>query len=344
MSQGLTRERVHSGWKPALCLFLLAPITGELITSSAPPSVFFIPWVFLLFALLYGCGAILVREAAVRWNTGWRGVLLLGAAYGILEEGLGAKSFFDPHWRALGALGSHGRWMGVNWVWSIGLILFHAGFCMGMAILATELAFPRQRGGRWLGSKSLALVGLAYSFVLLLFFQKGNDNGYEASPLAYWICLAMASALVIAAARSGSTTPAEAHPEFSRVPVSRLAWLGFLSIVAFVFLLYGLPSAGGPPWVTALLLIALATAIAMVLARWTDAGRHPFGPWQEYGLVAGSYGAFAVQAPLQEWNRARADSARGMTFVGIACCLTLVWLRYHLLRNELVHRGGKIHQ
>ncbi|MCX6612510.1 MAG: hypothetical protein NTW74_16870, partial [Acidobacteria bacterium] len=138
MNEAMHRTVAKGGWKPALCLLVLAPAAGELITSSAPPFVFFIPWVFMLFALLYGCGAILVREFAVRWQTGWTGVLLMGAAYGILEEALGAKSFFDPQWRALGPLGVHGRWLGVNWVWTLGLTFFHSVLCIGLSILTAS--------------------------------------------------------------------------------------------------------------------------------------------------------------------------------------------------------------
>jgi len=50
-------------------------------------------------------------------------LFVLGAAYGVLEEGLMVKSFFDPNWMDLGVLGSYGLWMGVNWVWAEWLVL-----------------------------------------------------------------------------------------------------------------------------------------------------------------------------------------------------------------------------
>lgn len=323
-------ERVRGGWKPACCLLLLAPIAGELITSSAPPFVFFIPWVFVLFALLYGCGAILVRELAVRWGSGWTGILLLGAAYGILEEGLGAKSFFDPHWRALGPLGTHGRWLGVNWVWTLGLILFHSGFCMGWSILAASLPFPQHRNSPWLSRKALTGVGIAYGFVLLLFFQKGNENGYQAPASYYWASVAAAALLALAAA----LRPRRMAPRlFSEVPASWLGWLGFSSIIVFILTLYALPGTGVPAWVTTSALVGLAVTIGLLLRSWSGAGSNAFTVWQEFSLAAGAIGAFAIQAPFQEWNPARGSSARGMTFVGIACCLYIFWLRGVALRE-----------
>ncbi|MCG2769572.1 MAG: hypothetical protein L6435_14495 [Anaerolineae bacterium] len=37
---------------------------------------------------------MLIRELRVRWGKGWPTVFVLGAAYGVLEEGLMVKSFF----------------------------------------------------------------------------------------------------------------------------------------------------------------------------------------------------------------------------------------------------------
>jgi len=71
-----------------------------------------------LLASLYGSGAIIVRELKVRWKKNYVSMFILGAAYGIIEEGLMVKSFFDPNWMNLGILGSYGRWLGVNWVWA----------------------------------------------------------------------------------------------------------------------------------------------------------------------------------------------------------------------------------
>ena len=52
--------------------------------------------IFILLASLYGSGALLIRELKVRWRKGYVSMFLLGTAYGIIEEGLMVKSFFDP--------------------------------------------------------------------------------------------------------------------------------------------------------------------------------------------------------------------------------------------------------
>jgi len=82
--------------KPALVLFLTAPIFGELFSGSSPLNEFLNPITFTILSLLYGCGATLVRELVIRWQKGWISIFLLGAAYGIYEEGIMVQSFFDP--------------------------------------------------------------------------------------------------------------------------------------------------------------------------------------------------------------------------------------------------------
>ncbi|RJS77070.1 hypothetical protein CW667_04190, partial [Candidatus Bathyarchaeota archaeon] len=130
---------------PALVLFFLAPAIGELLSGSSPPLEFFNPLTLLFLASLYGGGAIVVRELKVRWKKDFRTVLLLGAAYGILEEGLLVKSFFDPYWMDLGILGVYGRWLEVNWVWTEMLIIYHAVFSISIPIILVELAYPERK-------------------------------------------------------------------------------------------------------------------------------------------------------------------------------------------------------
>jgi len=88
---------------PSLVLFLSAPIIVELLSGSAPPAEFFHPVSFWILSILYGGGAILICELKIRWQQGWLSLLVLGATYAIIEEGLMVKSFFDPTWVDLGA-------------------------------------------------------------------------------------------------------------------------------------------------------------------------------------------------------------------------------------------------
>ena len=56
---------------PALVLFFLAPVIGELLSGSAPPIEFFNPFSLIILPALYGSGALLVRELTLRWKKRW---------------------------------------------------------------------------------------------------------------------------------------------------------------------------------------------------------------------------------------------------------------------------------
>ena len=95
------------------------------MSGSAPPLEFFNPVFFLLLVLMYGCGTLLIREARARWRLQWS-IIFLAIAYGIIEEGLMVKSFFNPDWQDIEKLSEYGELMGVQWVWTIMLTIYHA--------------------------------------------------------------------------------------------------------------------------------------------------------------------------------------------------------------------------
>ncbi|WNI24215.1 hypothetical protein [Streptomyces sp. ITFR-16] len=85
----------HHRLRSALGLFVLAPLIGEFLLGNQPVTA--LPSVFLL-APLYGGGALLVREAARRAGRGWPTMILLGAAYGLFEEGPVDQMLWNPHY------------------------------------------------------------------------------------------------------------------------------------------------------------------------------------------------------------------------------------------------------
>ena len=130
---------------PAMALWFIAPVLAELLSGSTPLNEYFNPFIIVIFGMLYGSGAILIREIVLRWKKGWVSLLLLGMAYGIYEEGLMVRSFFDPNWVDLGKLGVYGRVFGVNWVWTEHLTIFHA--LISIAGTRSPYPLPSTTGG-----------------------------------------------------------------------------------------------------------------------------------------------------------------------------------------------------
>ena len=78
---------------PVLALLLLAPWVGEFLLGNI--SIRRLPGLLIL-VLLYGCGALLIREVTLRTGRGWPTILLLGAAYGVIEAGIVDQAMFNP--------------------------------------------------------------------------------------------------------------------------------------------------------------------------------------------------------------------------------------------------------
>jgi hypothetical protein len=152
---------------PIVCLALLTPGIPEYLSSSSPLNAIVLnpgQFVFQLVANLglYVPGALLVREARIRWNAGWTSVLLLGAAYGTLEEGIALSTMFNPRSSVVGALGEYGHFAGVNWVWVPGVLFVHMVLSIALPIALLDLALPSTRGRRFLSRR-----GLVVAFVVL---------------------------------------------------------------------------------------------------------------------------------------------------------------------------------
>ena len=147
---------------PIVALAILTPGIPEYLSTSSPVLALALNPVgfFLQLAInvgQYTAGALLVREAMVRWGKGWASVVLLGAAYAVVEEGLGDSTIFNSTHGADGVLGSFGRFAGVNWVWTTGILAFHILYSIGLPILLLGLAVPSSRGRSLLGRPGLLL-------------------------------------------------------------------------------------------------------------------------------------------------------------------------------------------
>jgi hypothetical protein len=141
---------------PVIFLLLLAPLIAEVLWGTTTVSEF--P-VYLIQIGLYGGGAVLIREVVRRWGGGWPSILLLGAAYGAIEEGLLEPNWFTP------ALQTHpyGVAAGVFWAYAVWNIGYHAVFSITIPILLTELAFPAWRDKPWLHRTGISVAGAVYA-------------------------------------------------------------------------------------------------------------------------------------------------------------------------------------
>jgi hypothetical protein len=192
---------------PVVCLLLLSPGIPEYMSGSSPANAIVLnPAMFVFQVLanlgLYGPGVLLVREAMVRWHKGWASVLLLGAAYGILEEGIALSTLFDPHANPVGKLGVYGHWLGVSWIWVAEILPVHMIFSISLPIMLLGLAVPRTRGASLLSRRGLRVVSivLGVDVVFLFLLVTRIDHFWMGWPVFVGSLIAMVI-LVLAAHR-----------------------------------------------------------------------------------------------------------------------------------------------
>lgn len=275
---------------PAATLFVVAPLIGEVLFGALPLSQ--LPFGLLGLMGLYGGGALLVRETARRRGLSAWWVVVLGMAYGIFEEGTVVQSLFDQHYRGLDFLGFYGHWAGVNWVWSLFIVPYHAVFSITIPIALVDLLYPAQRREPWLGRAALIATGaiFAANAALLAVFQTHlfTPRAPEVSLAAHVVALMVIVVLVTSALRAPAAAPSA--PDRPAASGRQLWWVGFGSglawFVAYRVLVIGtgtnmLP--GAALAIGVLILVAIVRLVARVASP-----RRPWSAESTYALVAGA--------------------------------------------------------
>jgi hypothetical protein len=288
---------------PVLCLLILSPGIPEYLSSSSNVGLLILsPAVFLLLLGanigMYGPGVLLIREAMVRWQKGWASVLLLGAAYAIVEEGIALATLFNPLASPVGSLGFFGHFAGVNWVWATGLLMFHAVFSISLPILLLGLALPETRGKTLLSRRQIPLV-LGIWVLDILFLMAFIVFGMH-----FWLgptLLGGSVAVVLGLVLLAYWMPPDALR--ARPMALPLAPWGMFVLGASLFpgvllLESFLPALGGPAPAVIVALLVWYTLLGWLVLRGFRTTGHES---QLVGLVAGLLASVATFGLLAAW-------------------------------------------
>lgn len=318
--------------KPWLALLLLAPAFGEVTCGSTPPAKFGDVPGLILNAILYGGGALLIREVVVRCRKGWPALLLLGAAYGVVEEGIMCKSFFDPNFPGIDRLGIYGRAVGVNWVWAYFLTAYHALYSIGFSVLVTEALYPNAAKQRWLKGSGIGLLAslfaadVAFGYALFPTAEHPYRLGLERTLGAFGVVAAFcALAWFLPAVRPQNRPP--------KRPVA-FAVTGFLCPLPFFIVMYASSRSVLHP----ALYLAFATAGLAAYSGWLFRLSGGGGDWGPSRRVAFMAGVIAGMIPVAVLADALRGFSSGMLLVAVAeAALIVVLLRR--LRNPQPANG-----
>lgn len=309
--RSMAETTAHPNRRPLLALVLLSPIIAEMLSGSSPPSEWLNPITPLLLIWLYGSGVLVMRETAVRWKAGWPAILLLGAAYGIIEEGLAVKSFFDP------------TWLDVNWVWAVWLTIYHAVVSIAVPIFLVDSIWPQTRAKPFTSKRGyIVAIGLLASATIFI-----NLALTPYRPSAWHLFGALAAVVFLVWAAKTYAERLWIRLPTGRPPSPRVYAIAGFAFIGGSFLLYGGgPFLGGFPIVSVLEGAAVLLG-AMLLVRRTSGE----GLWakQRFAFVAGIVGfliTLAVFLEIAGW--------RGMGVVAGAFAYLLVRLYQRALPAE----------
>jgi hypothetical protein len=180
-------------WKEILLLLLITPFLTELLTNNIPARHFTEPELFLTLALLVYGPVLIFREIAVRWHLNLCGLILLGLAYGIYNEGLLGKTFFQTH-LPNPAFDNYGVVWNINLTWGIVIIIFHAFFAFLFPLIIIYNIFPSSAAKTWISVKWLTVYSAAFFiYISYNFFKKMQD---PVGPLHFIILICVIAGLM----------------------------------------------------------------------------------------------------------------------------------------------------
>lgn len=309
---------------PALVLFLLSPVIGELLSGSSPPAEFFTVFGFTIMSLLYGGGAILCREIKVRWGKGIGSLLLLGAAYGVVEEGLMVASFQNPYWMDLDILGTFGRVWGVNWVWAVELTAYHAFVSIIVPVLLVEQMYPERKNKAWLSERWCKIVPVLFLFdVVVGYILFAFLSGFWAPLPQYVFFIIVTIVFVMAAKRLPSDWARRGQLDLvspMKIYIISTA-AAFACGVNFWVLPNALPGSSFPVVILTGLGIISVTLRCLTSYDWNNSRSNHW-----LSLASGALSPLILFSMLQEFDESRVDDTSGMLILGLSFAVFLLAL------------------
>jgi hypothetical protein len=243
-----------------IALLFGSPFVGELVTGNIPLPVLLAPPVFVQTVLLYGLGAIIIRETAIRWGKGYTTVCLLGLAYGAIEEGLVTKGFFNPQFYAVIAFGmeNYGRIGGINMLWALSIMLFHAVYSITIPVALCNAVFGEE--GRLTNRTYYSLIALfAVNAAVFNVHLTAEGDHYWPDAGSWWIVCGLIAFLILVARFLPNPVSAKRKPTNSLL----LSMLG-----AAMSALYFIISQGFHNFLNGALVNFIALSLFALLCGW----------------------------------------------------------------------------
>ena len=183
-----------------ITLFFVAPLVAEYLLGDLPLKLL---TALIVLAPAYGGGAVLIRETARRTGRGWPTMLMLGAAYTLIGEGLVSQSLFNPdymqkHWHLLYPANIPA--LGIGGWWTLFMFNLHTFWSMGVSIALVEALFPAEAEAPWLGRVGDSVVALVFVLGSAASFGIGFKQNHFVASHAQLLGAAVLSVLLMVCA------------------------------------------------------------------------------------------------------------------------------------------------
>ncbi|WP_200911689.1 hypothetical protein [Mesorhizobium sp. 1M-11] len=317
---------------PLIGLFLLSPICAEYLIGYAESTYHPLEmmWGLLVFAPLYGSIALLIREIARRTGRGWPTMLLLAAAFGLIQAGLIDQSLFNPHYGAdlnipywdAERLPTWLGQLGISANLTLDFVSTHIVWSFAAPIAVVECCAPRIADRPWLGRIGILLmVSLYLAAAAFVFDDHLRVTGFMATKAQLVATVACALLLGIAAL----LVPVHTEERAGYVPAP---WL----VAAFVLAILALHIFSSPDWTGVSASLLAFAGCGALIATWS--GRIAWKNSHVLGiaaaaLLANALTSFVIQ-PAGEPALAVKYAVNGGMLLGV---LVLAALAYRQLRT-----------
>jgi hypothetical protein len=335
VNQPASRAANNSRWQrigPIVTLLLLAPVIAEVLPGFTRFSVIF---VVVPEIMTWGCGGLLIREYAQRWNKGWTCMLLLGIALAVAEEWVIQQTSIAP---LVGlARSAYGRVWGVNWVYFLWAVGYESVWVGLIPAKLTELLFAERRNARWLQTRGFVIAHVVFVIGAFMAWYGWTQRArvkifhlppYSPPPLYIVGALIVIGLLILAArAMPASVPPAgdagagKAHAAWLVAVAGTVLGTGWAAYVLIAFAwLPTLPVlealTGGMAWCVVTFFLVRRWSAG---SGWGEAQRFALLLGAVLGCSLGGYASFATGGALRvDWiGKSVIDVAAVLSFIPI---------------------------
>ncbi|RFB53387.1 hypothetical protein [Bacillus thuringiensis] len=272
-----------------LGLFFLSPLVAEyLLGNISISAIAALPFL----ALMYGCGSILIREITRRRGYGWPTMILMGLAYGILEEGLITQSLFNPSYANANLLSNAPiPELGISAWWTLFVLTLHTVWSTSVPIALIESFIPNRKTTPWLGKIGIFITSLLFVTGMIFTFYGSYAQGHFLATPTQLISTLIAIFIVIIIAVSIGHVPST----FVRGDAPNPWVIGVVSLIASsLFMIVREYNA----WGVVVFWILLFAVMTILFLHWSR--RKGWGNIHQLALAAGALLTYAWHSFIEE--------------------------------------------